>query len=216
MVQPSLVLLPQRRITPSACLEFVQPVGSCRSKCSNESGEGTYAHVIAGILWAADKKAQIINLSLGSYGFSRFLADAVEYAHHSGAVIVAAGGNEATKAPLYPGALPNVISVSATDATIISGLDRIMAMPSTLLLPAYAFSVSIRITIISLPLVRRSLLRKCPVWQLSCGQNIRRSRIRTSRRYCFKPQMTWARKEKISSTGLVDINAARALRAELR
>ena len=85
-------------------------------KVLNESGEGTYAHVIAGILWAADKKAQIINLSLGSYGFSRLLADAVEYAHHSGAVIVAAGGNEAIKAPLYPGALPNVISASATDA----------------------------------------------------------------------------------------------------
>ena len=84
-------------------------------KVLDESGEGTYAQVIAGILWAADKKAQIINLSLGSYGFSRLLADAVEYAHQSGAVLVAAGGNEATQAPLYPGALPNVISVSATD-----------------------------------------------------------------------------------------------------
>jgi subtilisin family serine protease len=85
-------------------------------KVLNESGEGTYAHVIAGLLWAADNKAQVINLSLGSYGFSRFLADAVAYAHQNGAVIVAAGGNEATKAPLYPGALPNVISVAATDA----------------------------------------------------------------------------------------------------
>ena len=85
-------------------------------KVLNESGEGTYAHVIAGILWAADNKAQIINLSLGSYGFSRFLADAVDYAHQAGAVIVAAGGNEATQAPLYPGALPNVISVSASDS----------------------------------------------------------------------------------------------------
>ncbi|MBM4257637.1 MAG: peptidase S8 [Deltaproteobacteria bacterium] len=81
----------------------------------NDSGEGTYSHVIAGILWAADNRAQIVNLSLGSYGFSRFLADAIEYAQHKGAVIVAAGGNEATQAPLYPGALPNVISVAATD-----------------------------------------------------------------------------------------------------
>jgi subtilisin family serine protease len=85
-------------------------------KVLNESGQGTYAQVIAGILWAADNKAQVINLSLGSYGFSRFLADAVAYAHQNGAVIVAAGGNEGTKAPLYPGALPNVISVAATDA----------------------------------------------------------------------------------------------------
>lgn len=85
-------------------------------KVLDESGQGTYAHVIAGIIWAADRKAEVINLSLGSYGFSRFLADAVEYAHQSGAVIVAAGGNEATQTPLYPGALPNVISVSASDS----------------------------------------------------------------------------------------------------
>ncbi len=84
-------------------------------KVLDESGEGTYAHVIAGILWAADRKAGVINLSLGSYGFSRFLADAIDYANQAGAVIVAAGGNEATQTPLYPGALPGVISVSASD-----------------------------------------------------------------------------------------------------
>lgn len=84
-------------------------------KVLDESGEGTYAHVIAGILWAADRKAGVINLSLGSYGFSRFLAEAIDYANQSGAVIVAAGGNEATQVPLYPGALPGVISVSASD-----------------------------------------------------------------------------------------------------
>ena len=84
-------------------------------KVLNESGEGTYASVIAGIVWAADRHVEVMNLSLGSYGFSRMLADAVEYAYRSGAVLVAAGGNEATQAPLYPGALPNVLSVAATD-----------------------------------------------------------------------------------------------------
>src|SRR5581483_1778371 len=85
-------------------------------KVLDASGEGTYAYVITGILWAADQKAQVINLSLGGYAFSQFLADAVDYAHRSGAVLVAAGGNEATQAPLYPGALPNVIAVSASDS----------------------------------------------------------------------------------------------------
>ncbi|MGE0825215.1 MAG: S8 family serine peptidase [Candidatus Binatia bacterium] len=85
-------------------------------KVLDEAGEGTYAQVIAGILWAAERKPQVINFSLGSYGYSRFLADAVEQAYNAGAVLVAAAGNEATAAALYPAALPHVISVSGTDS----------------------------------------------------------------------------------------------------
>jgi subtilisin family serine protease len=93
--------------------------GTCQLlpvKVLDESGEGTYAHVIAGILWAIQNGAQILNLSLGNYAYSRLMDAAVAYAHEAGVVIVAAAGNEATDAPLYPAALPHVIGVSATDA----------------------------------------------------------------------------------------------------
>jgi len=80
------------------------------------------------IRWAADKRARVINLSLGGVRdpqnpdrdtFSRLEADAVAYAARRGAVLVAAVGNsdQAPTAPWpyasYPSALPHVIGVSA-------------------------------------------------------------------------------------------------------
>ena len=91
-------------------------------KVLDASGEGSYADVIEGILWAVDNEARVLNLSLGGYAYSQFMADAVDYAHAGGAVLVAASGNEATSAPLYPAAFPSVIGVSATDSS-----DRIWA-----------------------------------------------------------------------------------------
>ena len=82
----------------------------------------------AGIRWAADSGARVINLSLGGVRdpanlsrdtFSKEEADAVAYAYSKGAVIVAAVGNgdEAFTQPWpyasYPAALPHVIGVSA-------------------------------------------------------------------------------------------------------
>jgi Subtilase family/Bacterial pre-peptidase C-terminal domain/CARDB len=84
-------------------------------KVLDASGEGTYADVIEGVLWASDNGAKILNLSLGGYVYSQLMADAIDYAHAAGAVIVAAGGNEDTSDPLYPAAFPNVIGVSATN-----------------------------------------------------------------------------------------------------
>jgi subtilisin family serine protease len=82
----------------------------------------------AAIRWAADRGAQVINLSIGGLRdplnhkrdtFSRKEASAVEYAYRRGAVLVAAIGNgdEAPSMPWpfasYPAALPHVIGVSA-------------------------------------------------------------------------------------------------------
>jgi subtilisin family serine protease len=80
------------------------------------------------IRWAADRGAQVINLSIGGLRdplnpkrdtFSRAEADALEYAYRRGAVLVAAIGNgdEAPTIPWlygsYPAALPHVLGVSA-------------------------------------------------------------------------------------------------------
>lgn len=70
-----------------------------------------------GITQAADAGAQIINISLGSYGDSTLVRDAVAYAETGGAVIVAAAGNDATGNQLsFPAAIPSVISVGGVDA----------------------------------------------------------------------------------------------------
>jgi subtilisin family serine protease len=82
----------------------------------------------AGIRWAADSGARVINLSLGGVRdplhptrdtYSQEEADAVAYANAKGALVVAAVGNgdEAAYEPYpyasYPAALPHVLGVSA-------------------------------------------------------------------------------------------------------
>jgi subtilisin family serine protease len=83
---------------------------------------------VAGIRWAVDQGARVINLSLGGVRdplnssldtYSPLERAAVEYAYSKGAVVVAAVGN-GTQSPstpwryaAYPAALPHVVGVSA-------------------------------------------------------------------------------------------------------
>jgi thermitase len=73
--------------------------------------------IVQGIYWSVDNRAKVINLSLGSYGNSRSMEHAVNYAWQHGVVVVAAAGNDATDEPFYPAAYDRVISVAATDQT---------------------------------------------------------------------------------------------------
>ena len=79
-------------------------------------GSGSSIDVAAGIRYAADMGADIINLSLGG-GYSRAIDSAVEYANALGSLIVAAAGNESSSTPGYPARFSayrdNVISVGA-------------------------------------------------------------------------------------------------------
>lgn len=61
--------------------------------------------------------ADIINMSLGTTSFSQTLADAISDANQAGVILLAAAGNESSNVPQYPAALPEVISISAVDAT---------------------------------------------------------------------------------------------------
>ncbi|TAN35554.1 MAG: hypothetical protein EPN23_11025 [Verrucomicrobia bacterium] len=70
-----------------------------------------------GITQAADAGAQIVNISLGSYGDSAAVRDAITYAQNKGVVIVAAAGNDATGNQLsFPASVASVISVGGVDA----------------------------------------------------------------------------------------------------
>jgi serine protease len=86
----------------------------------NRFGAGSTAAVAAGIRWAADHGAQVINLSLGDTESSQTLQEAITYAYDKGVVIVAAAGNYSDAGSLapvaYPAAYPEVIAVGAVDA----------------------------------------------------------------------------------------------------
>jgi subtilisin family serine protease/uncharacterized protein YkwD len=84
-------------------------------KVLGANGYGPSSAVAAGIVWAADHGADIINLSLGSPESTDALASAVGYANRRGALIVAAAGNAGATTPFYPAAEPGVLAVAATD-----------------------------------------------------------------------------------------------------
>ena len=83
-------------------------------KVAGSHGTLTWSNAIAGILWATDHGANVINMSFGSLYGSAALADAVSYAESHGVVVVAAAGNEGNTAKFYPAAYPGILSVAAT------------------------------------------------------------------------------------------------------
>jgi type VII secretion-associated serine protease mycosin len=83
-------------------------------KVLNSTGTGTDAQIASGITWASDNGAKVINLSLGGYGESPALENAVDYAVDKGIVVVASAGNDAVDIPTYPAAYDPVLAVSAT------------------------------------------------------------------------------------------------------
>lgn len=93
---------------------------SCRIlpvKVLNSNGEGSTVGIAAGIRWATDHGANILNLSLGGPDLSQVVADAVLYARNHGIVVVASAGNEGPDGgPDYPAALPGTISVAGSDS----------------------------------------------------------------------------------------------------
>jgi serine protease len=79
-------------------------------------GSGTVADIAEGIRLAADRGAQVINLSLVGTGYSQLLQAAIDYAHRKGVVIVAPAGNSKQNTVMYPARYRHVIGVAALDA----------------------------------------------------------------------------------------------------
>lgn len=80
------------------------------------SGSGSAANIAAGIRWAVDNGARVINMSLGGYADTTVEREAIAYAVSRGVVVVAAMANDNTGEPAYPAAYPGVIAVGATDS----------------------------------------------------------------------------------------------------
>lgn len=85
-------------------------------RVADADGTSNTSLVASGIVKAVDLGARVINISLGSFGNSQVLENAVNYALSRNVVIVAAAGNEQLNMLAYPAALPGVISVGAVDA----------------------------------------------------------------------------------------------------
>jgi len=80
-------------------------------------GRGRVSDIAAGITWAVDHGARVLNLSFGTAGGSATIAAAVRYALGRGATVVAATGNAASRTVVdFPAALPGVVAVTALDA----------------------------------------------------------------------------------------------------
>ena len=79
------------------------------------SGSGSMADVAAGIVYAADEGADIINLSLGSAIGSQVTEDAVKHALGKGVTVIASAGNSGGSLPGFPARYENVVAVGAID-----------------------------------------------------------------------------------------------------
>jgi hypothetical protein len=85
-------------------------------KVLGADGLGSTSSVAAGIVYAVDQGARVINVSLGGPDTSQLLADAVTYAASRNVLLVAAAGNEGVSTPFYPAAHAPALSVAGATA----------------------------------------------------------------------------------------------------
>lgn len=83
-------------------------------KVLDQYNQGTWGNVAAGILFAVDAGANVINLSLGGQSTIQAVEDAIRYAAQQNVVVVAAVGNGRSDVPFYPAAMAEVVGVAAT------------------------------------------------------------------------------------------------------
>jgi serine protease len=82
-------------------------------------GDGYPSQIARGIRFAANHKAQVINMSfnfdprVGSWQIPE-VTNAIHYAHKRGAVVVAASGNDGVYGVAYPARTQNAVAVGAT------------------------------------------------------------------------------------------------------
>ena len=84
-------------------------------RVADSNGESNSFMLAQGITAAVDNGADVINISLGTYGNSLLVERAVQYADANGAVIIASSGNEGFEQPAFPAGYNEVYAVGAVD-----------------------------------------------------------------------------------------------------
>ncbi|HLS24634.1 MAG TPA: S8 family serine peptidase [Beutenbergiaceae bacterium] len=107
-------------VAPRADIQSVRVYYGRGEQAEREDVHLTPARIAAGIQWAAENGAEIINVSLSTDRDHPDLRAAVEDAQDAGALIVASAGNRQTaeeqgEQPRYPAAYDGVLGVSAVD-----------------------------------------------------------------------------------------------------
>ncbi|WMX45958.1 type VII secretion-associated serine protease mycosin [Streptomyces roseicoloratus] len=105
-------------LAPAAKILPIRVSGAGVGKQNKEDGEIDFNRAVPeAIRYAADSKAKVINVSMGSGAGFQQLTDAVKYALDKGALIFAAVGNSAAQGngTEYPAATPGVVGVGAID-----------------------------------------------------------------------------------------------------
>ncbi len=84
----------------------------------DSDGVGTSFSVAAGIYYAIDMHAKVINLSLSSPVESSAIRAAVNAALDAGIAVVCAAGNNGGASPVFPASVPGVIAVTSVDNSL--------------------------------------------------------------------------------------------------
>jgi PKD repeat protein len=83
-------------------------------KVLSSTGTGTLDVVASGIIYAADRGAKVINLSLAGTAGMETLENAVNHAWNKGALVAAGAGNDGANAPMYPAGYANAMAIAST------------------------------------------------------------------------------------------------------
>jgi subtilisin family serine protease len=86
------------------------------------NGAATISQVVAGIYWAVDHDANVINMSFSTTENSPVLSAAIAYAVKKGVICVAAAGNDGKATQVWPASYDNVIGVGSTNNSFIRSL----------------------------------------------------------------------------------------------
>ena len=105
-------IAPRCKILPVRVLASMEVNG-------HKIGAGLLDNINNGIKWAVDQGVAVINMSLGvrNEGGGLPHEEVIKYALSKNVSIVAASGNDGTSELYYPGALPGVLAIGATDKT---------------------------------------------------------------------------------------------------
>jgi subtilisin family serine protease len=84
-------------------------------KSFSANGNGSLSNIIAGIYYAVQNHANVINMSFDMLQGSTEFTDAINYANSNHVILVASSGNDGVEEMVYPAGLQNVMGVASTN-----------------------------------------------------------------------------------------------------